>query len=179
YYFEKLVNINLNNVNTNNFTELLRKITQIIIWGDKHDDQIFQYFCEDNIFTHFIYLLRQDINKTIRIQVYQSLTLLIQNLQKDISLYYIFSNNKINNLIYTTFINQDEDIIPYYISMIKSISFFLNYDTSKFFFNEKNKKFPLYTESLRLYKFNDIITRTYVKNIILNIFKSKFVHLSL
>lgn len=53
---------------------------------------------------------------------------------------YIFSNNKINNLIYTTFINQDEDIIPYYISMIKSISFFLNYDTSKFFFNEVSKK---------------------------------------
>ncbi|CAD2095118.1 conserved Plasmodium protein, unknown function [Plasmodium vinckei lentum] len=171
YYFEKLVNINLNNVNTNNFTELLRRITQITIWGDKHDDQIFQYFCEDNIFSHFIYLLRQDINKTVRIQVYQSLTLLIQNLQKDISLYYIFSNNKINNLIYTTFIHQDEEIIPYYISMMKSISFFLNYHTSKFFFNEKNKKFPLYTESLRLYKFNDIITRTYVKNIILNIFK--------
>lgn len=127
---------------------------------------------------------------------------------------YIFSNNKINNLIYTTFIYQDDEIMPYYISMIKSISFFLNYHTSKFFFNEvnifkmciplyimdthiyiyiiffiillflfssnhfyfyflkKSMKFPLYTESLRLYKFNDIITRTYVKNIILNILKS-------
>ncbi|ANQ09259.1 Uncharacterized protein PCOAH_00034930 [Plasmodium coatneyi] len=171
YYFEKLVKINLNNVNINNFIELLRKITQITIWGDKYDDQIFQYFCEDNIFNHFIYLLRQDINKSIRIQIYQSLTLLIQNLQKDISLYYIFSNNKINNLIYTTFIYQDDEIMPYYISMIKSISFFLNYHTSKFFFNEKSMKFPLYTEALRLYKFNDIITRTYVKNIILNILK--------
>ncbi|SBT38934.1 hypothetical protein POVWA2_036770 [Plasmodium ovale wallikeri] len=171
YYFEKLVKINLNNVNINNFIELLRKITQITIWGDKYDDQIFQYFCEDNIFNHFIYLLRQKINKNIRVQIYQSLTLLIQNLQKDISLYYIFSNNKINNLIYTTFIYQDEEIMPYYISMIKSISFFLNYHTSKFFFNEKSMKFPLYTESLRLYKFNDIITRTYVKNIILNILK--------
>ncbi|CAA9989139.1 conserved protein, unknown function [Plasmodium knowlesi strain H] len=171
YYFEKLVKINLNNVNINNFIELLRKITQITIWGDKYDDQIFQYFCEDNIFNHFIYLLRQNINKSIRIQIYQSLTLLIQNLQKDISLYYIFSNNKINNLIYTTFIYQDDEIMPYYISMIKSISFFLNYHTSKFFFNEKSMKFPLYTESLRLYKFNDIITRTYVKNIILNILK--------
>ncbi|CRH00946.1 conserved Plasmodium protein, unknown function [Plasmodium relictum] len=171
YYFEKLVKINLSNVNVNNFIELLRKITQITIWGDKHDDQIFQYFCEDNIFNHFIYLLKQKINKNIRIQIYQSLTLLIQNLQKDISLYYIFSNNKINNLIYTTFIYQDDEIIPYYISMIKSISFFLNYHTSKFFFNEKSMKFPLYTESLRLYKFNDIITRTYIKNIILNILK--------
>ncbi|GAB67365.1 hypothetical protein PCYB_113850 [Plasmodium cynomolgi strain B] len=171
YYFEKLVKINLNNVNINNFIELLRKITQITIWGDKYDDQIFQYFCEDNIFNHFIHLLRQNINKNIRIQIYQSLTLLIQNLQKDISLYYIFSNNKINNLIYTTFIYQDDEIMPYYISMIKSISFFLNYHTSKFFFNEKSMKFPLYTESLRLYKFNDIITRTYVKNIILNILK--------
>ncbi|ETW37751.1 hypothetical protein PFTANZ_01514 [Plasmodium falciparum Tanzania (2000708)] len=43
YYFEKLVKINLNNVNVNNFIELIRKITQITIWGDKYDDQIFQY----------------------------------------------------------------------------------------------------------------------------------------
>ena len=69
-------------------------------------------------------------------------------MNKDTNIYYLFSNNYVNQLISTSSKQldwSDEEVVAYYISFLKSLSLKLNDETIKFFFNYRDS-FPLYTE---------------------------------
>merc|ERR1719478_476637 len=86
--------------------------------------------------------------------------MLVQNICRDTSLYYLFSNNYVNQLISTQFDWGDEEILGYYISFLKSLALRLNFETIKFFFNERAGQFPLYIEAIRFVGHRDQMVRT-------------------
>lgn len=49
---------------------------------------------------------------------------------------YLLSNNHINSIIVHKFDFSDEEILAYYISFLKTLSFKLNVHTIHFFYNE-------------------------------------------
>ena len=49
---------------------------------------------------------------------------------------YLLSNNHINSIIVHKFDFSDEEILAYYISFLKTLSFKLNIHTIHFFYNE-------------------------------------------
>jgi len=51
--------------------------------------------------------------------------------------YYLFSNNHINDLIVHQFDFGDEELVAYYVSFLKTLSLKLNENTLHFFFNEQ------------------------------------------
>jgi len=52
------------------------------------------------------------------------------------SVYYLLSNNHINDLIVHGFDFGDEELVAYYVSFLKTLSLKLNENTLHFFFNE-------------------------------------------
>eukprot|EP00438_Fugacium_kawagutii_P018211 Skav230733 [mRNA] locus=scaffold401:583434:599031:- [translate_table: standard] len=152
--------------------EVIREMTEALLWGEQNDenDQFFDFFCENCILADFVQILGRNVPKNVKVQLLQSLSMLIQNIRRQTSLYYLFSNNYVNQLILTEFdwgrcwvpncyeeidegpIQAPEGVsVGYYISFLKSLALRLNPETVKFFFNERSQQFPLFTEALRFF----------------------------
>lgn len=95
----------------------------------------------------FTKILKQNTPRDVKVQLLQTLSILIENIGKQESLCnisvfeiivldYLFSNNYVNELITYKFDFSDDEIIAYYISLLKTLSLKLNPLSVQFFFNE-------------------------------------------
>ncbi|KRY11344.1 Extended synaptotagmin-2, partial [Trichinella patagoniensis] len=116
--------------------EALRLISEILIWGDQNDSSVFDFFLEKNMLSFFLFIMRQKCGRFVCIQLLQTLNILFENIRNETSLYYLLSNNHVNSIITYRFDFSDEEILAYYISFLKTLSFKLNANTVHFFFNE-------------------------------------------
>ncbi|KAL3090237.1 hypothetical protein niasHS_006689 [Heterodera schachtii] len=152
--------------------EALRAITEVLIWGDQNDGTVFDFFLERQMFSHFLRIMRQSsATPYINVQLLQTLNILFENIRNETSLYFLLSNNTVNLIITHDFDFANEEIIAYFISFLKTLSFKLNPKTVNFFFNESTNEFPLFTESLRFCNHSESMVRIAVRTLTLNIFK--------
>jgi len=150
--------------------ETLRQIAELMIWGDQNDDSFFHIVAERNVLGCFLSIVEQKFDRSVVIQVMQTLSIMIQNITKQQSLYYLFSNNYINDLVVHEFDFTDNEILAYYVSFLKTISLKLDENVINFFFNAKAHDFPLYSEALKFFKNEDQMVRIAVRTLTLNVF---------
>lgn len=120
--------------------------------------------------------LTKKLNTKINLQIIKSLSLLVINLSNKETLYYIFSNNFINDII--SIIHSDSnhyetDFLSYYINFIKTLSLKIDDTTINFFFQHQKNQFPLLDSALKLYNHPDSMINNVVRNIFLSIIKTK------
>lgn len=89
---------------------------------------------------------------------------------------YMFSNNYINSLLSTRFDFDDEEVVSWYVSFIKSLSLLVNPATIKLFLNERAKHFPIYSESVKFFLAKDSMVRTHCRNVTLSLFRGTRLH---
>jgi len=156
-----------------NVIETVRQITEALIWGEQNDTNFFVFFCEKSILSDFIRVLGlQKTPNCIKVQLLQTLSMLVQNIQRESSLHYLFSNNHANQLIMTQLDFDDEEILAYYITLLKSLAMRLNAQTIKFFFVEQSERpFPLYMEAIRFFCHKDQMVRATVRTITLQVYR--------
>ncbi|ETN83630.1 hypothetical protein NECAME_17400 [Necator americanus] len=150
--------------------EALRAIAEILIWGDQNDSKVFDFFLERQMLSYFLQIMKQD-GGSLNVQLLQTLNILFENIRHETSLYFLLSNNHVNSIITHDFDFSNEEILAYYISFMKTLSFKLNPSTIHFFFNEATDEFPLLTESLKFFDSSESMVRIAVRNIVLNIVK--------
>ncbi|KJH50836.1 hypothetical protein DICVIV_02986 [Dictyocaulus viviparus] len=148
--------------------EALRAIAEILIWGDQNDSSVFDLFLERQMLSYFLQIMKQD-GGSLNVQLLQTLNILFENIRHETSLYFLLSNNHVNSIITHNFDFANEEIMAYYISFLKTLSFKLNPSTIHFFFNEATDEFPLLTESLKFFDSTETMVRIAVRNIVLNI----------
>ncbi|VDM60856.1 unnamed protein product [Angiostrongylus costaricensis] len=148
--------------------EALRAIAEILIWGDQNDSSVFDLFLERQMLSYFLQIMKQD-GGSLNVQLLQTLNILFENIRHETSLYFLLSNNHVNSIITHNFDFNNEEIMAYYISFLKTLSFKLNPSTIHFFFNEATDEFPLLTESLKFFDSTESMVRIAVRNIVLNI----------
>ena len=104
--------------------ESLRTVAELLIWGDKHDPAFFEFFLEQNMLATFWRLLASPSPcAQVQMQLLQALAILIQNLTLSSSVFYILSNNHINELITHPFaFDQHEELLAHYVSLLKARS---------------------------------------------------------
>ena len=68
------------------------------------------------------------------VQVLQTLSILIQNIRSQVAIFYLFSNNHVNDIVALRFDFDDDEVLGYYINLLKTISLKLNESTVQFFF---------------------------------------------
>ncbi|KRZ93256.1 Protein CLEC16A [Trichinella sp. T8] len=156
--------------------EALRLISEILIWGDQNDSSVFDFFLEKNMLSFFLFIMRQKCGRFVCIQLLQTLNILFENIRNETSLYYLLSNNHVNSIITYRFDFSDEEILAYYISFLKTLSFKLNVNTVHFFFNEHTLDFPLYTEAIKFFNHAESMVRIAVRTLTLNICICKYLH---
>ena len=101
----------------------------------------------------------------VKVQVIQTISILVQNVKTDTSLFYLMSNNHINDLLCMDLeFVAESDLLAHYVSFLKLISLMLTPATIQFFFNENAEDdsidFPLYTEALRFFDHSENMVRT-------------------
>ena len=92
----------------------------------------------------------------------------MQNIQSKTAIFYMFSNNHINEVVGMHFDFDDEEVLGHYITLLKSISLKLNKDTVQFFYDKGS--FPLYSEAIKLINHHDGMVRAAVRTLTLKVY---------
>lgn len=72
----------------------------------------------------------------------QTLSILIQNVKNQQTIYYLFSNDHINKIVMLRFDFNDDELLGYYVNLLKTISLRLNESTVQFFFHSTSSILP-------------------------------------
>eukprot|EP01134_Creolimax_fragrantissima_P007009 CFRG7009T1 len=151
--------------------EALKDMAEILVWGDQNNPSVFDFFLEKNLFVLFLEILNMKGEPYVKMQLLQCLNIIFENIRNESSLYYFMSNNYINNVITHKYDFSNEEILAYYISFLKTLSFRLTPSTILFFYNEHQEDFPLYSEAIKFFNHKESMVRIAVRTIVLNIFK--------
>lgn len=163
----------INEANKDFVIEALRSIAELMIYGDQHDPSFFEYFMEKQIMGEFARILRISKLSRVSLQLLQTMSIMIQNLRNEHSIYYIFSNEHINFLIAYPFDFQIDEMLSYYISFLRAISGKLNKSTISLLVKTKNDEvtsFPLYVEALKFAFHEDSMIRVAIRTLTLNVY---------
>jgi protein CLEC16A len=141
--------------------EILREIVEILLWEDQQKLSpkqslsqsvvkvtLFDIFLENNTTQYFLqlfdYLIKSDTRHLT--ELLQILIILFENITNDTSIYYLLSNNYINQIVIlgSPVVFQgafgisplEEEGLAYYVTLVKTLSLKLNSHTLPFFFNE-------------------------------------------
>jgi len=154
--------------NRDTVVEALRSIAELMIWGDQHDARFFDYFAENSLLAHFTAFLVQRSNRRgdVAKQVLQTLSILIQNIRSTTAIFYLFSNNHVNEIVALRFDFEDDEVLGYYINLLKTVSLKLNSSTVQFFYQDdgEHAAFPLYTEAVKFINHRDGMARSHSRH---------------
>ena len=131
-------------------------------------------FCELNFMSELIYLASAAFNRDINLQIIKSFAALILTIKNKGCLYYICSNNFINQIISNNFEKYDEDFLSYYVNFLKSLALKIDMTTIQFFFFKDRNSFPLLENTLKLYNHPDSMIKNVVRNIYLKLCKMNY-----
>lgn len=154
--------------------ETVRQITEVLIWGEQtNNSQFFDFFCEKSIFSDLVHVLGlKKASKKVKLQLLQTLSMLVQNIRRQTSVYYILSNNHVNRLMSTNMDFDDEEVLAYYITLMKSLAMRLDNESIKFFFiQHPEPAFPLYIEAAKFFSHKDHMVRATVRTITLQVYR--------
>jgi hypothetical protein len=99
YLYDQLIKEPIiTNSNKARIVEVLRSIAELMIWGDQHNPTFFDYFAEKNILSNFVRILSQKCDNKVKVQIIQTLSILVQNLSNEVSIFYLLSNNYIKSV---------------------------------------------------------------------------------
>ncbi|KAK3848589.1 MAG: hypothetical protein J3R72DRAFT_429323 [Linnemannia gamsii] len=156
--------------NEDSIVSCLKELTQLLIWGDQHDPSLLEHFFEQNVHWHFLKILQSKDDGTLIVQVLQTLNIMFENVRSRQSLYFLLSNNYVNQVIGLRYDFSNDEILAYYIYLLRTLSFKLSKDTIYFFFNEHLDDFPLYSEAIKFFNHEESMIRIAVRVITLNVY---------
>lgn len=129
------------------------------------------FFCEKNVMALLVKIVKQKCAPAVHTQVIQTISILVQNVRNNTSLYYLLSNNYVNEIIDNDFDFRDEELQDHFVSFLKTLSLRLNPNTVQFFFNHETHTFPLLTRAISYVTSPEAMIRVAVQTIILNVYK--------
>ncbi|KAJ1420056.1 hypothetical protein B484DRAFT_333255, partial [Ochromonadaceae sp. CCMP2298] len=153
--------------------EILRVIAEMVVYGDNKSELLFDFFCEKNMLSLFLEIMSSPggCPSTVHIQILQTLSILISCVRNETSLYYLLSNNYINEIIlHAHDFADDESLCAQFASFMKSLSLKLNIQTVQFFFIEESGAFPILTRAVELLTIPDPMIRIASQSTILNVY---------
>lgn len=170
-----LENKNVTAANQDLVVEILRVLAEMVVYGDRKSELLFDYFCEKNMLQLFLDIMHSEggCPSSVHVQILQTLSILISSVKNETSLYYLLSNNHINDVIIFPHdnISRDESLAAQYASFIKTLCLRLNDQTVQFFFIEDTGAFPILTQSVEVMKLKDPMVRIAAQTVILNVYK--------
>ena len=158
--------------------EAIQTLEKYLIYGEEKDPYILEIFCQYS-FIEQLKIFSQNKVKEINLQIIRTLSILIEKITNKLVVYYLMSNNFINNIISNNyFIKYGNNYLLSYVNFLKILSTKLNQTTLPFLFREDINSFPFLEYSLKLYNYPDKIIKDEIKNIFLKVLKIDYQPLS-
>eukprot|EP01059_Diplonema_ambulator_P035616 TRINITY_DN845_c0_g1_i1.p1 TRINITY_DN845_c0_g1~~TRINITY_DN845_c0_g1_i1.p1 ORF type:complete len:1138 (+),score=349.31 TRINITY_DN845_c0_g1_i1:124-3537(+) len=154
--------------------ETVRQLAEVIVWGDAQEEgKIFDTFLERNMLPYLTELLCKDVPAEVKIQLIQTLYILIQNLKNPVAVFYLLSGNYINNLIMNDGLDleTDDELLSNFINFLKSLSLRLDTGTIQCFYNRDTDTFPLYVAAKKFLSHHEALVRTASRAIVVHMCK--------
>ena len=171
--------------------EILRRMGEVVVYGEQNTTptQLFDYFCEKNMLALLVdVFLGQGEGAgcarsvKVKVQTLQTVGILVGNVKEETSLYYLLSNNYVNEIVGLPINNFSiwalDELMPTYISFLKTLA--LRLSTSphlfQFFVDElSGHTFPLFTAAVNAasseYAKTDAFVRVTALNVVVNVCK--------
>ncbi|KAG1667454.1 hypothetical protein FOA52_012209 [Chlamydomonas sp. UWO 241] len=155
--------------------EQLRGIVELLVRGDQLGASWISTANQQLLeFLHSV-LLKQAFNRRglVATQVLQTLSILVQNTASRSGARVLFANDHLNVLLEVDFDFEDEEVLGYYVSLLKAICLRLSPDTAQFFVRVDEQAgilaFPLYTSAVRFAHHPEPMVRAGVRTMVLSI----------
>ncbi|CAD8181757.1 unnamed protein product [Paramecium octaurelia] len=156
--------------NNYDVVDQIGQICQSVMWGDKNNDTFFDYFCDQKTMSLYLDLVHTGQREVV-VAVIKAITMLLQNIQRPVSINYILSHSALNGIIIADYNFRDDEIIAYYINLLKCVSIRIDEQSLQLFYNLKFSTFPMLMKAICFYKHKENLIRTSVRNIVLGITK--------
>ncbi|KAG5467038.1 hypothetical protein LSCM1_01218 [Leishmania martiniquensis] len=148
----------------------IRELTEVLVWMDSNRGEWFERVMERDVMNTLERLVTNALTpSSIKLQSLQSVTVMLQNLSRASSIYYMCSNNHINRMVAVEFDIHDDGFVSMYVSFLKSLALRCTPSTVQFFFDGQGRAFPLWDRAVRLLGSEDAMVRTAAKQIIVTI----------
>jgi hypothetical protein len=189
YSYEKLLHLHakflsqfgkqdLAKENADEIVETLRQLTEALLWGEKQQGNYFRFFCDRSTLSELVRVLgAPDVATSIKVQILQSLSMLVQNIRGQGSVQHLFESSNLNEMILLPLDFTDDEIRAYYITFLKSLAMRLDKDTAHYFLISTSKEapsvssFPLYIEATKFFSNSDQMVRATVRTITLQVYR--------
>lgn len=134
-------------------SKVLRDLAELLVYNDKHNEAVVdKVMMERDLMSTLERLVTNAmLSSAVKVSVLQCVMLLLQNLTRVSSVYFICSNNRINRMIAIPLdVDDDEELVSMYVSFLKSLALRLNKDMVQFFFEADSGAFPLFSKAVKL-----------------------------
>lgn len=111
-----------------------------------------------------------DRSGDIQAQILKTISIVIQSVSRQQSLLCLFSANHINHILSFEFAFENDEVLAFFMSTVKSIALKLNEGLLQLFFDPVNESFPLYSAVTRFMDHPEAMVRIAVRNITLTIY---------
>jgi len=161
-----------------NFQKLLEDIIELLLSKeDEEENENFLIFCENNMIEGII-LISQFQEESINLIIIKIFAILIPSLKNDKIIFYLFSNNYMNQIILNIVYNKennDVDYLSFYINFLKTLANRLDINSFSLFFNSSHNKFPLLDEIIIFLTYDDdVMIKNTSRNIFLSLLKLNY-----
>ena len=159
--------------------EVIRNLAEYVIFSEQNKRTYFDTFCERNMMEHFCRILAMD-NRQVNLQLIQTTSIFVQNISQEEKrckflsltiLDYILCHPFLNKLIEYHFNFFDEELLDIYVAFLKSLALIITPGTIHFFYNHKNKTFPLLLRAQKFANHKETMVKNAVRIINLTVFK--------
>lgn len=164
--------------------EAIRKVTEWLVWGERHQTSFFDLFCEHTMLVGFVCVLRTRASpRAVKLQVLQTLSILMQNVQRSTSMIYLLSGDLLNAFFDDPPGLEDEEMLAYFVSLLKSLALRLDDETAQLCLvavgNDIgmdvgcgqtlwfSKRMPVFECALRLVGHGDLMVKTAARSTVL------------
>ncbi|RNF19246.1 uncharacterized protein Tco025E_04200 [Trypanosoma conorhini] len=152
------------------FVEALRELAEVLIWSDKNAEAVFDSFLERRMMSTFERIVTNaEFPSAVKVQAIQCIIMLLQNLTRKSSIYFICSNNHLNRIISISIDETDDELLSIYVSFLKSLALRLNDDTVQFFFERETRAFPLFDRASKLLAAPDRMVRAAARQVVISV----------
>ncbi|KAJ3196704.1 Protein CL16A [Irineochytrium annulatum] len=156
-------------VKTSEAAKMLTTVGEALVWCDKQKRaDFFELFFESKEHVMMLDAFPKK-NEEVSIAILRLFNVLMENVQQHDVLYYLFSNNYINLVIKWSYDFSSEEVLSYYITLLKNLSIKLNAKTINLLFNDD--EFPLFSEAVKYYDHENSMIRTGARTVTLNVLR--------
>lgn len=135
------------------------------------------FFCENHSLADFINSLRTPtVCHSVKLQLLQSLGILVQNARRVTSTFYLLSGGFLNSLFDEPPDLEDEEILAYYVTLLKGVALQVDGDSCQLCLNNQSAnspthRLPLFERAVHLADHKDSMVRTACRTALLSLLR--------